>query len=431
MAPLETNGVRTDGAQPAPQERPADPSKAFDGLIKEYLVEYFLEAHCYPALRFKQGKRTMLQINVSASDLLILLQAKPSDDKKNDPHSGKNRPIVKGHAEEIRDYIAERLKASKPWILGTLTANVAEDKVKIIEFGKGVCLVVIPKGVFLDITDGQHRISAIRELMTNPDYQNFKHLISNDSFPISLVLEGDHCQCQTDFRDMAQSSPLPKSLLVSFGALGRDGITKELVKIVPMFRGKTQAIKSSPGSRSGFIYTINYIAKAVSSALANDPNDRLLDYGVKASAEALANCFNQFFSQCEDTKQIFEKEKLETKTFDEASSFRETCLLGTSVGLEILGRLLHCAYDKESNSFDAAMVSELANLDWSRKNELWKDNVVRYTESEDPAKRYKIATGASAVSDAVTAAKYKLSWQESEASAPMETMFRATPHGLD
>ena len=45
----------------------------------------------------------MLQINVPAQDLPTLLQAKPSTD--NDPDSGKNRPEVKGHAEEIKDYL--------------------------------------------------------------------------------------------------------------------------------------------------------------------------------------------------------------------------------------------------------------------------------------------------------------------------------------
>ena len=49
--------------------------------------------------------------------------------------------------------------------------------------------------------------------------------------PITLVLEGNFNQCQTDFRDMAQARQLDKSLLLSFGEFeGRVGITKALLE---------------------------------------------------------------------------------------------------------------------------------------------------------------------------------------------------------
>lgn len=137
---------------------------------------------CYPGLIFQQGKRTMLQINVPASDFSGLLQAKPSTG--NDPDSGKNRPEIKGHANEIKKYIIERARKDKPWIVGTLTANVDPKDITIIELGRGICLVVIRRGVKLDITDGQHRKSAIHELIESAE----SNLISDDDFPITLVL---------------------------------------------------------------------------------------------------------------------------------------------------------------------------------------------------------------------------------------------------
>ena len=77
----------------------------------------------------------------------------------------------------------------------------------------------------------------------------------------------------------------------------------------------------------------------------------------------MANCLNQFFSEHSQTKRIAE-EKIERLTIDEISDFRNECLLGVSVGLEILGRLLYCAYDPKMNSFDRKKVSRLAQLDW-------------------------------------------------------------------
>jgi DNA sulfur modification protein DndB len=397
MATSDINEFHTNNAQP-------DLAKQFQAVIERHILDSYGKAQCYPALRFQQGKREMLQINVPAIELPTLLKAKPSDG--NDPNSGKNRPLKKEHADEIKDYILHRTKASKPWVLGTLTANIPEGRIEIVPIWESICLVKIPRGVFLEITDGQHRTRAIQELIMSEGDE--RDLISNDFFAITLILEGNLRQCQTDFRDMAQTEPLPKALLVSFGGLGRDGITQLLVDEVPMFKGKTQKIQASPGSGSKFIYTSNYVAKSVSCAFANDPNAELLEHDVEESATALTQCFNQFFSECSNTRDIFVKEELKP---DDASFFKDNCLLGVSVGLEILGRLLYCTYKKDNNSFDTEKVLQLALLDWARESPLWKDNVVRLDpKPKDPAKPYKITASGSAVNTAIKVVKAKLGW---------------------
>ncbi|NMG21485.1 DNA sulfur modification protein DndB [Brasilonema bromeliae] len=371
----------------------------FNGFIEPFFSEHYRES-CYPGLIFHQGKRKMLQINVPAKDLPTLLQAKPSKD--NDPDSGKNRPEVKGHAEEIKDYVVERAKADKPWVLGTITANVDQQHIKIQELGRGICIVVIPNGVKLDITDGQHRKSAIHELI----FSDESHLISHDDFAITLILEGDKRQCQTDFRDMAQTRQLDKSLLLSFGKFeGRVGITKNLIEQVRMFKEKTEKIKASPAKQ--LIYTTNYIARFVSYVFADDPNNQLQDIDVEQSSEALGECLNQFFSKCRDTHDISESK--EKPTINQVAAFKEYSILGMSVGLEVLGRLLHCTYDKDRKYFDVDKVSQLAQLDWSRKNSLWENNIVRKAINSDK-KVYRVSNSPSAVKDAVVAVKTTLGW---------------------
>lgn len=381
-----------------------EPSQQLDDLLDPYFAKYHRQ-QCYPGLIFQQGKRKMVQINVPAHDLPALLQAKPSTG--NDPDSGKNRPEVQGHAEEIKQYILKRASKGHPWILGTLTANIDPDKIEIIELGWGICLVVITRGVKLDITDGQHRKSAIDELIVSPDGE----LIGQDDFPITLVLEGDFNQCQTDFRDMAQTRQLDKSLLLSFGEFeGRVGITKILLERVPMFHGKTEKIKGTPETKKKLIYTTNYIAKAVSCAFADAPENELKDFDVDTSSKALVSCLNQFFSECSQTRHIFETPP-DNLTVEDVSAFKEDNLLGRSVGLEILGRLLHCVYDKESKSFDSDKVSKMAQLSWSRESNIWKDNVVIVDPNpKNTAKPYKISAGANAVRIAVSRAKATLGW---------------------
>lgn len=382
----------------------SETNQRIDFILESHFAENYRD-RCYPGLMFRQGKRQMLQINVPAGDLPVLLQARPSTG--NDPDSGKNRPEVKGHASEIKKYIVDRATKGKPWIVGTLTANVSPDKIKVIELGRGICLVVIPRGVKLDITDGQHRKTAIHELIESIEGE----LIGDDDFPITLVLEKDFHQCQSDFRDMAQTRQLDKSLLLSFGEFeGRVGITKNLVEQVPMFQGKTEKIKSSPVTKNKLIYTTNYIARAVSCAFAENPDDQLHNHDVPKSSDALIKSLNQFFSECSYTQQVFNT-NIEELTIDQVSQFKEECLLGVSVGLEILGRLLYYIYNRHTINFDRDKVSQIAQLDWSREGQIWQDNVVLVDpKPKNPAKPYKISAGANNVRVAVSLAKSYLDW---------------------
>ncbi|HEY9854052.1 MAG TPA: DNA sulfur modification protein DndB [Leptolyngbyaceae cyanobacterium] len=384
------------------------PQPELEQKLNDVLEPLFAKYHrqkCYPGLIFQQGRRKMVQINVPAEDLPTLLQAKPSTD--NDPDTGKNRPEVKGHAEEIKEYILKRAKKGKPWILGTLTANVAPNKIDVIELSRGICLVIIPRGVKLDITDGQHRKRAIHELIESPEGE----LIGDNDFPITLVLEEDFNQCQVDFRDMAQTRQLDQTLLLSFGEFeGRVGITKTLIEKVPMFHGKTEKIKLSPETKKKLIYTTNYIAKMVSCAFTDEPNNDLKDYDIKEASEALMGCLNQLFSECNDTRTIFEK-TAEELTIQEIAAFKENCLLGRSVGLEVLGRLLYYTYEKNSISFDAEKVSQIAQLSWLRGSNVWDGNIVLSSyDTNNQVKSYKITASANAVRIAVNTAKAHLGW---------------------
>ncbi|MEQ9235194.1 DNA sulfur modification protein DndB [Coleofasciculus sp. E2-BRE-01] len=376
--------------------------------LDEVLEPYFAKHHrqkCYPGLIFRQGKRQMIQINVPADDLPTLLQAKPSTD--NNPDSGKNRPEVKGHTDEIKHYILNRIGKGKPWIVGTLTANVDPEKIEVIELGRGICLVIIPRGVKLDVTDGQHRKRAIHELIESPDGES----VADNDFPITLVLEGDFRQCQTDFRDMAQTKALDKSLLLSFGEFeGTVGITKNLIEQVSMFEDKTERIKNSPSTKKKLIYTTNYIAKLVSCAFSNDPNHALKEHNVDQASEALASCLNQFFSECSQTQYICET-NVDDLTVEDIATFKEDCILGRSVGLDILGRLLYLTLNRGIYTFDTAKVLQLAQLDWSTASELWQGNIIKKDPNpKNPSKPYKISASASPIRIAVSVAKAKLAW---------------------
>jgi len=290
--------------------------------------------------------------------------------------------------------------------LGTLTANVDPKKIEIIELGRGICLVVIPRNVKLDITDGQHRKRAIHELIVSADGV----LIGDNDFPITLVLEDDFNQCQADFRDMARTKQLDKSLLLSFGEFeGVVGITKSLVEQVFIFQGKTDKINQTPDRKKKLVYTMNFLARFVSCAFTDVPSNELKDYDVGKLSDILAIRLNDFFSQCSQTKH-FSETRVEELTVENVDRFKEDCILGRSVGLEILGRLLHCTYDTDSQDFETEQISQLAQLDWSRKSHLWEGNIVLSNSSPKKNKSYKISASASAVRVAVEVVKAELGW---------------------
>ena len=122
----------------------------------------------------------------------------------------------------------------------------------------------------------------------------------------------------------------------------------------------------------------------------------------------MGECLNNFFSECADTKNISET-KFDKLTINQIAAFKEYSLLGVSVGLEVLGRLLHCTYDKDRNYFDAQKVSQLAQLDWSRKNNLWENNVVRKAANSDTT-GYEVLNKATPIADAVKTVKFRLGW---------------------
>jgi DNA sulfur modification protein DndB len=370
-------------------------SKNINDIIEYYFAEYHRDK-CYIGLIFQQGKRDMVQINVPAHDLPILLQAKPSIN--NDPDSGKNRPEVKGYSEEIKDYLIKKIKNNKPWILGTLTANIDPDKIKIFKLARNLCFVVIPRGIKLDITDGQHRKSAIHELIEISQGE----IIGNSDFPITLVLEKDFNQCQSDFRNMAQTRQLDKSLLLSFGEFeGKVGITKKMIELVSMFEQKTEKIKSSPSTKYKLIYTSNYITRLVSLSFTGELNHSMEDYNVNDTSILLAKTLNDFFSECIYTKNIA-KAPIENLSVEIIDEFKNTC---------ILGRLLYLAYDRNDCSFIQERIHQIATIDWLKNSPLWNGNIILTNFNENTNnKSYKILNNQSAINLGINTIKNKLNW---------------------
>ncbi len=400
-------------------------TKAITESIQPIMVKWYRTGQTYLAIGSEHGGRLMLQINAHAAEIPTLLRGRSVTHNSNDPTSGKNRPINDEHIKRIKDYIIERAESNNKWILGAITANVDPSKIKYQKIWGDLYVVVILNNTSLEITDGQHRRRAIVELIESDGTQ--RDLIKDSTFPINLVLEGEFEQCQTDFCDMAQTLAMPQSLLVAYSGFGKDAIARFVVENVNIFHEKTQKIKSTPGSKTGYIYTINYVAKLVSCSFAGHPTDKLSQVNkrnlVKQYGQELSDCLNSFFLLYSQTAEFPEKSQNWKKTarltgeilskdqlyWKDAAKFRESSILGISAGLEILGNVLYYIRQyNDNNYFDEEMVKQIAqDIDWSKQGPCWKDTVI----IPDGKGGTKISAGRGSVKTALQKCLQQLDWE--------------------
>ncbi len=85
----------------------------------------------------------------------------------------------------------------------------------------------------------------------------------------------------------------------------------------------------------------------------------------------------------------------------QASKFKDSYLLGVSVGLEILGLLINKTLN-EDDTFNLDKVTQIATeIDWKRKAPIWSGNVVNGN---------KISAGKAYVKEAFIKALDQLGW---------------------
>ena len=96
---------------------------------------------------------------------------------------------------------------------------------------------------------------------------------------------------------------------------------------------------------------MSFLSRFVSCVFADNTKHDLKGYDVDKLSKSLIHCLNRFFSECKDTRGISETQ-IDKLTVHQVAAFQESCLLGVSVGIEVLGRLLYITYDKDNNYFD-------------------------------------------------------------------------------
>ena len=332
---------------------------------------------------YKQGGRRFISAGLPVR-ILLSLAKRDSTLKKGDPTESRNRPLDNSHVKDISKYLTKEDR----YLLPPIMLN-AYRPLQIFAFRTPSetkpCVFVLPDGEYLYVTDGQHRLEALRQALEE------KPSLGNDSVGVTIVEEGELDKVHQDFFDAAQVKPLAPALLVEYdGREPVNAIAKDICAKAAIFQGRIERI-DSVGKNSLMLFTNNQVKQGIMQLVVGDWSmygDALLQQTRQAieAAQDLWRMWILAFIE-EFTKENVEwnevaNRPLETGQVMNIPSLREHYLHFSGAGLLILCGIGHAILALEG-SHNGSLTSEqkeyinrLASLDWSRRGSLWSESVV-------------------------------------------------------
>lgn len=323
-------------------------------------------------------------VSTSLPIKMLLAMARRDSVNKDDPAKHRNRPLNAGHVKDIVEYIRNEPKYLMPPIM----LNAAKP-LQTFVYGKAgatrPCVFVLPPDEYLYVTDGQHRLEALRHaLIMKPEMEE-------DAIGVTVVEEYDIDKVHQDFYDAAQVMPLAKALLVEYdGRAPLNWATQELTHKANIMKSRVERI-GSVGKNSLKLFTTNQVKQGVLQLVVGDWS--LYNYAMQKQAEQalgpaknlwrdrLVSFFDEFTAANEQWREVAAK-PLESGQAVDIPGMRERYLHFTGAGLLVLcgvGHSILAATVNRDGSLTAKqreLISKLATLDWSRQSGLWKGYLV-------------------------------------------------------
>ena len=211
---------------------------------------------------YEQGGRHFISTGLPVR-ILLSLARRDSAKMKGDPTGARNRPLDAGHVREIAQYLSDEDKYLVPPII----LNAAQP-LRIFAYRASSatkpCVFVLPDGEYLYVTDGQHRLEALRQAA------EVRPSIWDDSVGVTIVEESNMDKVHQDFFDAAQVKPLAKALLVEYdGREPVNAMAKEVVNGATIFHGRIERI-GSVGKNSLMLFTNNQVKQGVLQLVVGD-----------------------------------------------------------------------------------------------------------------------------------------------------------------
>jgi DNA sulfur modification protein DndB len=370
-------------------------------------------ARLFPVTIFKQGERDLLSTVFPVYYIVSDLKSKPTFKGSGvyDARSNMNRPLDLKHANSTKDYLLRNFKSK--YILPSMTLNIQESiNVYTAKYKSSIRtgFMVIPYGIKLSITDGQHRKKALEDLCKELTQEDFD-IIKNDGISVMITVENNLSQIHQDFADCSKTKELPKSLIAVYDKRNpANGIVIDLLDSCSLFKDKVDASSSTLSKKSTKLFLVSQVRSAIkelligNSAIADiDLENRAIEIYENSDSERYKKDVQRYIYFINKVTEAIPVLKKISKMMDgvhttEIPKLRSEYLILNSAGFNILCRIGHelILMDSDNLAIDK-YVEELAKIDWKKNAPIWKDNIV-----QDGASGLKIATSNSTVRLAAT-----------------------------
>jgi DNA sulfur modification protein DndB len=372
---------------------------------------------------FKQGTRHNISAVFPIDYIINELKAKPAEKDKgiNDVRQAMNRPLDLAHARSTKDYIKRNYNYK--YILPAMTLNI-QDPVNVYtaDFAGPVrpAYLVIPYGVKLSVTDGQHRKRAIEDLskeLSNEEYNKLK----GDGICVMITIENDVNQIHQDFADCAKTKPLPKSLIAVYDKRNpANSLVLDIIENSTLLKGKVDATSQTLSKKSFKLFLVSQIRALVKELFMGNSSygdaeleKRAIEMFIDSNSPTYKdefNKFNNYLNTITNSIPIL-KEISEMNQGMELSRipiYREQYLILNSAGINIIGRIGHEIIQNPAKYQKLDYyITELSKIDWRKDAPIWQGNIV-----QNGAKGLKIATSNSTLKEAVSKVREKIGLNE-------------------
>ena len=335
---------------------------------------------------YTQAGRRFISTSLPVRMLLTMVRRDSIDKKqKSDPGTHRNRPLDTKHVRDIAEYLRNEAHYLLPPIMLNAASHLQVFAVKT-QVATKPCVVVLPPEEYLYVTDGQHRLEALKTALSDrPD-------LEQDAIGVTIVEEGDIYKVHQDFFDAAQVMPLAKSLLVEYdGRAPLNWITRRVCAEAEVLGGRVERISNSIGKTSLMLFTTNQVKQGILQLVVGDWSlyaaqmqkqaEQMLAVASELWYARVVNFLNEFTQRNEQWRHVKDR-PLETGMSTDIPKMREEFLHFSGGGLLVLCGVGHAIMqmgpepDGVMSPEQNRLVYELANLDWSRRGSLWAGNLV-------------------------------------------------------
>lgn len=327
---------------------------------------------------YQQGGRNHLVFSLSCNLLLEFGRLQSAETKKNKSNAEEkmNRPLIRPHVNDIAKYLINTTNYVLPPFIFNCSTSI-----KVFAYGTGAIqfgYAVIPSNIKLYVTDGQHRLEAIRKAIVE------RPSLENDSVTVLVIEEDDIDQIHQDFADCAKTKPIPPALLAAFDVSNvLSKLTRQISKELVIFNKRIDKISRTVGKDPSYMFTMSQLRIGMAEFLFGSSRKQVIES--RSNQEDCdwdilledAKDFYRIFAENNKTWQQLLKPSSQTINLD-LYALRQERVDFNSVGFQIINRVGHHIFFGEdfTDSEVSNLVKALASIDYSRDAQLWQNSIV-------------------------------------------------------